>query len=287
MFLYLKMALEARILSLLHLSNSEEQAKGLQSLVNEISQSKVATQTSEDLILIANKIFSFDESNQSQVSKALILALAKSLKSLDSLILHHVGSHVLQCLRDRPLVFDDADYVLRDTLFDYYIAGEEFSQAAQILGGVNLDSTVHLYSLNEKVDIYIKCAGKRYSLLSSFHYLYTYRPNSINIYAEAFLEDDATVDAEIFVNKASALINEVDDWTLQLRYRTTFARILDANRKFAEAASRYYELSTTSQHINRDDLLQLLGKAATCALLGKASSQRTRIIGLICKVSNK
>jgi len=103
---------------------------------------------------------------------------------------------------------------------------------------------------------------------------------------EAFLEDDATVDAEIFVNKASALINDVDEWTLQLRYRTTFARILDANRKFAEAASRYYELSTTSQHINRDDLLQLLGKAATCALLGKASSQRTRIIGLISKVSD-
>lgn len=100
------------------------------------------------------------------------------------------------------------------------------------------------------------------------------------------MEDDATVDAEIFVNKASALINEIEEWTLQLRYRTTFARILDANRKFAEAASRYYELSTTSQHINRDDLLQLLGKAATCALLGKSGSQRSRIIGLICKVSS-
>lgn len=102
---------------------------------------------------------------------------------------------------------------------------------------------------------------------------------------EAFLEDDATVDAEIFVNKASALINDVEDWALQLRYRTAFARILDANRKFVEAASRYYELSTmTNQQINRDDLLQLLAKAATCAVLGKTSAQRTRIIGLICKV---
>ena len=30
------------------------------------------------------------------------------------------------------------------------------------------------------------------------------------------------------------------------RYRTTFARILDANRKFIEASARYYELSTTT-----------------------------------------
>ena len=41
-------------------------------------------------------------------------------------------------------------------------------------------------------------------------------------------------------------MTEVDDVTLSLRYRTTFARILDANRKFLEAAWRYYELSTTT-----------------------------------------
>ena len=47
----------------------------------------------------------------------------------------------------------------------------------------------------------------------------------------------------MFVNKASPFINDVSDVSLQLRYRVTHARVLDANRKFADAALRYYELS--------------------------------------------
>jgi COP9 signalosome complex subunit 4 len=90
------------------------------------------------------------------------------------------------------------------------------------------------------------------------------------------------VDAETFVNKASSLINGVDDWALLLRYRVTYARVLDANRKFIEASVRYYELSTTtSTEVVQDDLLELLGKAVTCAILGKAGQQRTRVLGLL------
>jgi hypothetical protein len=155
------MTLDSLISSLLHLPDSGEQVKTLQSLVLEISQSKTLSQASEDLIFVANKIFSVDDTqSSSQVnSKILISTLAKSLKSLDPSILQQVGSYMLQCLRDRPLVFDDADYILRDALFDYYTASEEFSQAAQILGCLNLDSSVRPYNINEKVDIYIKCAG--------------------------------------------------------------------------------------------------------------------------------
>lgn len=44
------------------------------------------------------------------------------------------------------------------------------------------------------------------------------------------------------------------DVALLLRYRATYARVLDANRKFVEAAMRYYDLSNTSfadvSHIN-------------------------------------
>ena len=50
-------------------------------------------------------------------------------------------------------------------------------------------------------------------------------------------------------------MNSVTDWALQLRYRVTFARILDANRKFVDAAMRYYELSTTQNAQVRQHLL--------------------------------
>jgi COP9 signalosome complex subunit 4 len=116
------------------------------------------------------------------------------------------------------------------------------------------------------------------------------------------------------VNKASPLINLVDDWLLQLRYRLTYARVLDANRKFIDAAIRYYELSmsTTTTHSNvqtnstvqhstpdtpllsslssseqqvsQDDVLELLAKAVTCAILGKASNQRSRVLGNLAQV---
>ena len=69
------------------------------------------------------------------------------------------------------------------------------------------------------------------------------------------MEVDEAIDAEIYVNKASALINaaafqsksgEDAYGPVQLRFRVTYARVLDANRKFAEAAVRYYGLSTTT-----------------------------------------
>ena len=57
------------------------------------------------------------------------------------------------------------------------------------------------------------------------------------------------MDADVFVNKASPLMYSIDDWKLQLRYRATFARVLDANRKFLDASMRYYELSTTKNNM--------------------------------------
>lgn len=34
----------------------------------------------------------------------------------------------------------------------------------------------------------------------------------------------------------------------------------------------------------QEDLLELLGKAVTCAILGKAGQQRSRVLGLLIKV---
>ena len=39
---------------------------------------------------------------------------------------------------------------------------------------------------------------------------------------------------------------------LELQYKTSYARILDAKRRFLEAATRYYELSQTSAHVQVD-----------------------------------
>ena len=70
---------------------------------------------------------------------------------------------------------------------------------------------------------------------------------------------------------------------LLLRYKSTYARVLDANRKFLPAAQRYHELSAPSAYIDGDESIQMLGRAATCAILAPSGPQRQRVLGLICK----
>jgi len=196
-----------------------------------------------------------------QVMKGTITYLAKCIKinNIDGDIFQDIASYIITAIKSHPNAFDDADFILRDQLFNYYISCEQFKEGAQVLSGLNLDSNGKIYTPQEKADIYVKCA-------------------------EACLEDDETVDAEVFVNKASVYMYDVTDIGLQLRYRVTFARVLDSNRKFVEAAMKYYELSNTSNaNVNQDDLIDLLCKAVTCAVLGKAGPQRTRVLGLLYK----
>lgn len=71
--------------------------------------------------------------------------------------------------------------------------------------------------------------------------------------------------------------------TLILRFKSTYARVLDSNRKFSQAASRYHDLSqSTTDLIEADDLLQMLGRAATCAILSRGP-QRQRVLSLVYK----
>ena len=60
---------------------------------------------------------------------------------------------------------------------------------------------------------------------------------------DAAQETDA---AENYVNKATALMHEIQDWTLQMRFRAVSAQVLDANRKFLDAAMRFFDLSQVS-----------------------------------------
>jgi len=113
------------------------------------------------------------------------------------------------------------------------------------------------------------------------------------------LEEDLTVEAEGAVTKAGVVIeasgisvsaeDEVKDEatvTLMLRYKSTYARVLDANRKFLAAAVKYHDLSTAylyTDAIDADDLIIMLGKAVTCAILSPNSAQRQRVLGLVYK----
>jgi hypothetical protein len=57
---------------------------------------------------------------------------------------------------------------------------------------------------------------------------------------------------------------------------------MDTQRKFLSASAKYYELSqATNENLEQGDLIVLLGKAATCCILGDAGQLRQRLLTLI------
>jgi len=169
------------------------------------------------------------------------------------------GTEALAALSDSvlnptPSSNGAAEFRLRRHLFEALLSQEDFEAAASVLGSMNMDNVS--LSPEELADTYIRVA-------------------------ETYLELDEAVDAEIFASKASPVMANVSDRGLELRYRTTYSRVLDANRKFLDAATRYYDVSKASEGVDADDLLNLLGRAVTCACLGRAGPQRTRILAQI------
>jgi COP9 signalosome complex subunit 4 len=159
---------------------------------------------------------------------------------------------------------EDADHLLRNQLFEHYKKEGEFASAATALAGIAMENSAKKWDSD---------VAKATAVAE--HYVKV---------AEAYLLEDETVDAENFVNKAMTYMSDVTDIHLRIRYKATHGKILDANRKFLDAAWIYYELSQSpSSLIRSDDLLILLGNAVTCVILGKAGPQRDRILNALYK----
>lgn len=63
--------------------------------------------------------------------------------------------------------------------------------------------------------------------------------------------DDDTVSAETYIKKASFLVDLSTSEETRLQFKVCYARILDAKRKFLEAAMRYYEISQITTQASR------------------------------------
>jgi COP9 signalosome complex subunit 4 len=175
-----------------------------------------------------------------------------------------------------------ADTRLRQVLFDRKLEMGEYADAARILGGTRMDaepSSPYYMPPEDRADIYVKIA-------------------------ECFLEEDEIAEADAAVNKAGMVVAQIPRSSndqefgsseedtdgsnrkhrgLLLRYKSSHARVLDANRKFLAAAQRYYELSEPRPDVDADESMQMLGRATTCAILAPSGPQRQRILGQIGK----
>lgn len=71
------------------------------------------------------------------------------------------------------------------------------------------------------------------------------------------LEEEDSVQAETFYNRAGLLIHATSNREIQLQFKLCQARISDYSRKFVEAAARYHELSWQSE-LDDEERLHIL-----------------------------
>ncbi|PNH10514.1 COP9 signalosome complex subunit 4 [Tetrabaena socialis] len=111
--------------------------------------------------------------------------------------------------------------------------------------------------------------------------------------AMLYLEDDDSVNAEMYIKKAAALISSCKDEAAELQYKICYARILDAKRRFLDAALRYYEMSSARPSaaaqaaglkVDDDDRETALRSAITCTVLAPAGPQRSRMLAALYKL---
>ncbi|XP_046452690.1 COP9 signalosome complex subunit 4-like [Daphnia pulex] len=168
-----------------------------------------------------------------------------------------VCSFALGKIQPRVISFEEQVASIRQHLADIFEREQCWKEAANVLVGIPLETGQKQYSLDYKLETYLKIA-------------------------RLYLEDDDPVQAESFINRASLLQAESKNEQLQVYYKVCYARVLDYRRKFIEAAQRYNELSYRSI-IHDDERMTALRNALICTILASAGQQRSRMLATLFK----
>jgi len=189
------------------------------------------------------------------ISRTLLQAFAQALPTLGPDLHKEIGHYALEKIQPRVVAFEEQVSVIRVNLADLYESEEEWREAAKILIAIPLDTGQRVLEPEYKVNIYVKIA-------------------------QLYLEDDESVQAEAYINRAAEVMHQIRDDVLKLRYKVCFARIMDYKRHFMKAAMRYYELSQIVGEQERMDALQY---SVICAILASAGPQRSRMLSTLYK----
>ncbi|KAF1806836.1 hypothetical protein V8B55DRAFT_1348032 [Mucor lusitanicus] len=157
----------------------------------------------------------------------------------------------------RAVSFEESLSQLREQLASVYEEEDDYLEAAKTLQGIPLDSGHRAISDDYKLQVYIRIV-------------------------RLLLEEDEAVQAESYLNRAALLIPNSNDPLLNLTFKLSQARILDAKRRFLEACSKYHELSYVSQ-VEEDERILCLTAAVQCAVLAGAGPQRSRSLATLYK----
>lgn len=191
------------------------------------------------------------------ISRQILSEISGHLPKLDDEASKSVCSFALAKIQPRVISFEEQVASMRQHLADIYEREQCWREAANVLVGIPLETGQKQYSLEYKLETYLKIA-------------------------RLYLEDDDPIQAESFINRASLLQAESKNEQLQVYYKVCYARVLDYRRKFIEAAQRYNELSYRGI-IHEDERMTALRNALICTILASAGQQRSRMLATLFK----
>ncbi|GAA5825410.1 hypothetical protein JCM11251_006971 [Rhodosporidiobolus azoricus] len=155
-----------------------------------------------------------------------------------------------EMLQPRATSFEDLVCTLREEYANLLEEDEEYPEAAKVLIGIPLES------------------GTRSDAYKFNTYIHIVR---------LFLEEEDSTAADTYFNRASLLANAAKDPETQLNFKACQARMFDFSRRFADAASKYLEISYAAI-LQEEDRLQSLASAIICAVLAPAGPVRSRLL---------
>ncbi|KAI9471006.1 MAG: proteasome component region PCI domain-containing protein [Benjaminiella poitrasii] len=248
------MDLNARLQSCIHHSQQKEKLDAFHSVL-------------QDILLSQNQVQHLQDYIEAVLNEQVGLVIARQLLSeFIGLFTDKITDHATQkqlllfaidCAQPRAVSFEESLSQLREKLASVYEEEDDCLSAAKTLQGIQLDSGHRAISDDYKLQVYIRIV-------------------------KLLLEEDEAVQAESYLNRAALLIPNSNDPLLNLTFKLSQARILDAKRKFLEACTKYHELSYVSQ-VEEDERILCLIAAVQCAVLAGAGPQRSRSLATLYK----
>lgn len=233
-----------------------DKGSAFSSLLSSIISSSPPEQLTPNLTVFIDTILS--DNVGIVTSRPVLSEYVAAISNLPSAeIKKDVYVYTLEKIRPKIVSFEEQDCNIREALADIYEAEEENAEAAKVLQGIQLNPHQRQITDEFRLQIYIRIMRN-------------------------LLEEDESITADVWLNRATLLIHKSDDPNLNLMFQMCQARILDAKRQFLNACTKYHHLSF-SPLVADTDRMQCLSAAMTCAILAPAGPLRSRSLATLYK----
>ncbi|XP_019856749.1 PREDICTED: COP9 signalosome complex subunit 4-like isoform X1 [Amphimedon queenslandica] len=229
--------------------------KGYQDLLDQILSKYKKTELKEALEAFLTS--SLDERLSLVDAKSVLSFFAERIPRIGKDIVKDVCHFALASIQPRIVSFEEQVTNIRLALSKIYEEDGQWSNSAEVLCGIPLESGQKIYTADFKMEVYLKIT-------------------------QLYLEDENHVSAEAYLNRAGLLQAEVSKGQLHIIYKVCSAKMADFRRKFSDAARRYIQLSYESA-IHPDERMTSLKRAMICTILSSAGQQRSKQLAALFK----